>query len=85
MNSEVAYLTRNETRMGGHLTINKNVGQRCLPREYFPRHNRQSRTQSPRAFWSADERPERLWDNGLELFLCLVACITMAVRQEVGK
>ena len=25
----------------------------------------QSRTQSPRAFWSAGERPERLWDNGL--------------------
>ena len=24
----------------------------------------QSRTQSPRAFWSEGERPERLWDNG---------------------
>ena len=24
---------------------------------------RQSRTQSPRASWSAGERPERLWDN----------------------
>ena len=29
----------------------------------------QSRTQGPRAFWSADKRPERLWDNGLEHFL----------------
>ena len=26
---------------------------------------RQSRTQSPRAFWQAVERPERLWDNRL--------------------
>ena len=25
----------------------------------------QSRTQSPRASWSAGERPERLWDNRL--------------------
>ena len=25
----------------------------------------QSRTQSPRAFWPAGERPERLWDNRL--------------------
>ena len=25
-----------------------------------------SSTQSPRAFWSAGESPERLWDNGLE-------------------
>ena len=25
---------------------------------------RQSRTQSPQAFWSAGRRQERLWDNG---------------------
>ena len=25
----------------------------------------QSRTQSPRAFWPAGERPDRLWDNRL--------------------
>ena len=28
----------------------------------------QSRTQSPRAFWPAGERPERLWDNRFELY-----------------
>ena len=28
----------------------------------------QSRTQSPRASWPAGERPERLWDNRLELY-----------------
>ena len=38
----------------------------------------------PSGFSSAGERPERLWDNGLELFFRLVACITVAVRQEVG-
>ena len=26
---------------------------------------RQSRTQSPQAFWSAGRRKERLWDNGI--------------------
>ena len=28
----------------------------------------QSRTQSPRAFWPAGERPDRLWDNRFELY-----------------
>ena len=38
----------------------------------------QSRTQSPRAFWSADERLERLRDNGIKsMFLYLVACIIL--------
>ena len=45
----------------------------------------QSRTQSTRAFWPGGEHPWRLWDNGLKLFFLLVGCITMAVRQEVGK
>ena len=27
--------------------------------------SRQSRTQSPQAFWSAGRRQERLWDNGI--------------------
>ena len=28
----------------------------------------QSRNQSPQAFWSACERPEGPWDNGIESF-----------------
>ena len=31
---------------------------------------RQSRTQSPRAFWSLDERQERLWNNELHVPSC---------------
>ena len=32
-------------------------------KKFTPR--RQSRTQSPQAFWSAGRRLERLWDNGI--------------------
>ena len=34
--------------------------------------SRQSRTQRALAFWSAGERPERLWDNGIESLFQLV-------------
>ena len=44
---------------------------------------KQSRTQSPLAFWSADGRQKRLWDNGKRYFFGLVVWITMEVRQEV--
>ena len=42
----------------------------------------QSRAQSPRAFWSAGERQERLWDNGLHFpgkrgFRCYCACLSL--------
>ena len=42
----------------------------------------QSRTQSPRAFWSAGERPERLWNNGLHFprkrgFRSFCACLSL--------
>ena len=33
--------------------------------QFLRREAGQSRTQSPRAFWPAGERPERLWDNRL--------------------
>ena len=41
----------------------------------------QSRTQSPRAFWPAGERPERLWDNRLHFprkrgFRSYCACLS---------
>ena len=45
----------------------------------YVRECNQSRTQSPWAFWTAVKRSERLWDNGLELFFGLLACVTMAV------
>ena len=45
----------------------------------------QSRTQSLRASWSAGERPEKLWENRLELYFWLATCVAMAVLQEVGK
>ena len=40
----------------------KTVGSR---EKWRQRLTSQSRTQSPRAFWPAGERPERLWDDRL--------------------
>ena len=42
-------------------------GETCTCSDFIGelRGESQSRTQSPRASWSAGERPERLWDNRL--------------------
>ena len=47
----------------------------------------QSRTQSPRAFWPAGERPERLWDNRLHFprksgFRSYYVCLTLTGNRK---
>ena len=50
----------------GIITLKYKFKSSCLGRNLlFVTRLSQSRTQSPRASWSAGERPERLWDNRL--------------------
>ena len=44
--------------------------------------SRQSRTQSPQAFWPADECPERVWNNGIKVILkCYTAYPVLCITQ----
>ena len=50
---------------GGPCEVTTRLEIEQWPRMWVGKEKVQSRTQSPRAFWPAGERPERLWDNRL--------------------